>query len=104
MTEEDDGPVELLFEDVTEAMGLKDIHAERVAFVDVDGDGWPDIVVNQTEIYLNQHGKGFVRMEGARVLASPRRPSVVQWGDVNNDGRMDLRRPEHQPCQPRLQG
>jgi hypothetical protein len=88
--EDDDEPVEPLFEDVTEAMGLKGIHAERVAFVDVNGDGWPDIVVNQTEIYLNQHGKGFVRMEGDRVLASPRRPSVVQWGDLNNDGRMDL--------------
>ena len=80
-----------LFEDVTQAVGLRGVEAVRVAFADLNGDGYADALIGRTNVFLNERGRRFVRFEGGRALAPEgvRGPNVVQLGDVNNDGRLD---------------
>jgi hypothetical protein len=81
-----------LFEDVTGAAGLARIESARVAFADLNGDGLPDVLVGGTKLLLNENGRRFADCHSERILAPPGRPApnVVQVGDVNNDGRLDL--------------
>jgi hypothetical protein len=81
-----------IFEDWSERAGIKGIEGARVAFADLDGDGRPDAVIEATRVLLNRDGKWIRRAADAEFLVSPggRRPQAVQFGDVNNDGRLDL--------------
>src|SRR5258705_2546599 len=81
-----------LFEDWSERTGIKGIEGARVAFADLDGDGRPDAVIEATRILLNREGKWLRRAADAEFLVTPggRRPQAVQFGDVNNDGKLDL--------------
>ena len=66
------------FVDVTDGLGLEHGNSP-VAFGDVDGDGWVDIVAAQW--WRNEEGQGFTRRSatGQSVL-----------GDVDGDGHLDL--------------
>jgi hypothetical protein len=82
----------LVFEDWTARVGIKGVEAARVAFADLDGDGRPDAVLEAFKVFLNRGGR-LVRQEtDAAFLPKPdgRRAQAVQFGDVNNDGKLDL--------------
>jgi len=81
-----------LFENVTEAAGLEGVHASRVAFADLTGNGYPDAVIGYTQVHLNDRGRRLVRSrrDASLAPAGVRGPNVVQFGDVNNDGALDL--------------
>jgi len=78
-----------LFENVTNAVGLDDIEAVRVAFADLNADGLPEIVAGFTRIFMNESGARFLPST-APAVPTLRGPNVVQFGDVNNDGQLDL--------------
>lgn len=67
-------------------------------FGDFNGDGWPDIVVNNFEtegigLFQNVHGKYFIDMGGQARLRDPSFPYVGFGGkffDYDNDGRLDI--------------
>ena len=81
-----------IFEDWSERTGIKGIEGARVAFADLDGDGRPDAVIETTRVMLNREGPWLRRAADAEFLVTPggRRPQAVQFGDVNNDGKLDL--------------
>jgi hypothetical protein len=82
-----------LFENAA-SRGLVGVQGMQVAFADLDGDGWPDVVADKTKVYYNrpspEGGRTFVHAE--HDLAEPRAArgfDSVQFGDVNNDGHLD---------------
>ena len=81
-----------LFEDWSEKVGVKGVEASRVAFADLDGDGRPDAVLEAFKVFLQRDGKLVRQATDVAFLPKPdgRRPQAVQFGDVNNDGTLDL--------------
>ncbi len=75
-----------LFEDWTDRAGLRGVKSRRVAFADLNGDGYPDAIIKSTRILMNKNGE---RLHDTGFEAPPR-VSLVQVGDVNNDGTPDL--------------
>ncbi len=82
-----------LFESAA-SRGLSGVPAVQVAFADLDADGWPDVVADKTKVFMNRAGsdgtRAFVR--AAEDLGDPKtaRPfDHVEFGDVDNDGRLD---------------
>ncbi len=60
---------------------------------DVDGDGWPDLVVTQwgpTRLFLNQQGKGLVEATEKSGFAGERWGSSAVLFDYDRDGHLDL--------------
>ena len=63
------------------------------AFADLDGDGWPDILLMnpQPVLYRNNHNGTFTNVTAASGIPRlPRWPMGVAVGDYDNDGRPDL--------------
>lgn len=63
------------------------------AFVDLDGDGWPDILLMnpQPVLYRNNRDGTFRNVTaGSGIPRLPRWPMGVAVGDYDNDGRPDL--------------
>ena len=61
------------------------------ALVDVNGDGYSDIVeVNETSatLYLNDKSGNFIKVKGAGLINGKCVQATA--GDINNDGFMDL--------------
>ncbi|MBN2448392.1 MAG: CRTAC1 family protein [Phycisphaerae bacterium] len=81
-----------LFEDITARSGLSGCESSRVMSADIDGDGRPDIMLDRKAVYLNGVDGRFASTDSAATLAPPEKmaPNVVQAGDVNNDGNLDL--------------
>ncbi|MBI4615781.1 MAG: CRTAC1 family protein [Planctomycetes bacterium] len=81
-----------LFENATAAAGLAGVEGARVAFADLDGDGDPDAILDQTKVFHNNGAGRFARSDGDAPLQpeGARRADVVQVGDVNGDGFADL--------------
>lgn len=104
------------FTDRTSAWGLDALGVEgaRLAVVDIDGDGWPDLIVRRGGSRVEDIGPegtrrtwvlrntgdgrfedvteaiGFTRTRTTYADDNLRRPvEVVAFGDVNNNGRLD---------------
>lgn len=77
------------FKDVTDAVGLGGIKAQRVAWGDYDNDGDDDLLLDGTRLFTNQGKSGFVA--SARVIpADLAAANGGVWGDYDNDGFLDL--------------
>jgi hypothetical protein len=59
------------------------------AFVDLDGDGWEDLILGG-RIYRNDRGKRFLDVTGLSNLRFPPKASGLAIADFDRDGRMDL--------------
>lgn len=88
------------FADATQAWGMT-THTGRglgVAFADADGDGKPSLAVTNDEAagdLFSPSGKTFENIGAASGVAYDRDGKVhggmgTDWGDYNNDGRLDL--------------
>ncbi len=97
------GPVS--FADVTEAAGLLDFRpTQTAAWGDYDGDGWLDLFIGNESLPGLRHPCQLFRNQGAGPdgkitfidVAGQAGVDVVgyvkgaTWGDVDNDGRLDL--------------
>jgi hypothetical protein len=89
------------FVDVTEAAGLGGIvQPFTISAADVDGDGWMDLLVacpfTHFHLFLNNRDGTFRDATAASGLLAALPPDAIAaswitaWGDVNNDGKLDL--------------
>jgi len=98
------------FTDIAKKVGLEDVIGCRTGFVDLDGDGWQDILIlsslkhtrrESLRMFLSRPGKAgkrrFVEETEASGLLANRNPnqegrvvSLFITGDANNDGREDV--------------
>jgi hypothetical protein len=83
------------FEDVTAKMGLGNLpkpaknEVLRAAFVDLDNDGWEDLILGDT-VYRNDGGQRFVSMTGKTNLWLPPDYSAIVAADFDRDGLVDI--------------
>lgn len=87
------------FEDVAPQMGIANVNkpgtgvSMGAVWGDYDNDGYEDLLLykwGKTELYHNDHGKGFTRVtEGSGLPAWANINSAV-WLDYNGDGHLDL--------------
>jgi hypothetical protein len=71
------------FTNIAEDAGIPDIPSGRAVFVDLDGDGKLDIVLNRRDVLLQKNGR-FVAGP-----ALPYQPTTVLFADFDNDGDQD---------------
>jgi len=77
------------------ALTATDTESWNGAWIDVDEDGWEDLMVSnkhqeqRNQLFLNQRN-GAIQQDNSGTLTSLRAPTVATvWGDINNDGRPD---------------
>ena len=84
------------FMDVGEAMGFKPAHAFIAAWIDLDGDGWEDVVINTGQIYRNLKGKKFEEVtsqSNLKLVGDLQRTGSFTYhavADYDGDGLMDI--------------
>ena len=102
------GGQEVTFEDVTDALGVSYQQKDEEVFEfqepmtggaaagDYDGDGWEDLFVTRHDdppiLFKNEQGKSFADVTDSAGLsaAQPTGSNGAAWGDVDNDGDLDL--------------
>jgi D-lactate dehydrogenase len=88
------------FVDATDALGLgSSVISEtvaRVAFADINGNGWPDLVVDRSRVFLNEskpesaYGRVFREVPAdVTGFQPPENGTVVSFADLNNNGHLD---------------
>jgi hypothetical protein len=83
------------FRDVTAEAGLPTVIADRsaralvAAFVDLDGDGWEDLILGEW-VFRNVGGKRFESVTSQCNLRLPPDVTGLAVADFDRDGRMDL--------------
>jgi hypothetical protein len=86
------------FEDVADRVGLADLNAPPTGvsmgavWGDYDNDGFEDVLLyrwGKQELFRNDGGKAFVRVEGAGLPAWAN-VNTALWLDYDRDGRLDL--------------
>lgn len=97
-------PGQMAFREATSEWGLDGVVGVRMSVTDIDGDGWADLEVRrggsnlevQNTWLLRNTGDGFEDVtDSSGILASRASapmtvPSIVSWGDVDNDGDLDV--------------
>lgn len=89
------------FEEATARFGLDAARGKGfgVAFGDFNGDGWPDLYLANDrtpgDLFQNHAGRRFTRVGAELGIAysgdgRPQAGMGVDWGDYDNDGRLDL--------------
>jgi len=82
------------FRDVTAEMGLPTRppmadYAPPAAFIDIDGDGWEDLILGQA-VYKNDGGKRFINYTAKCNLALPIDAVGFAVADFDRDGHLDI--------------
>ncbi|MDQ7779394.1 MAG: CRTAC1 family protein, partial [Planctomycetota bacterium] len=89
------------FRNAASDAGIAGKPAHRVAFVDINGDGWLDAVLDKQWVFINVPGKGGARLfedftgKSGMNIKSPdgkkdRIADIVLFADFDNDGDKDL--------------
>ena len=89
------------FEDVTESSGLSRLAGPGLGVLcaDLDGDGWPDILVANdgapNRLWINGHDGTFAEQAVQRGLATNERGAAqanmgIAYGDLDGDGLLDV--------------
>lgn len=79
------------FVDVTARFGLlqKPVERSLAAWVDVDGDGWEDLILAD-RVYRNEEGKRFVDVTARCNLRLPADAVSIVVADYDRDAKLDL--------------
>jgi HEAT repeat protein len=79
------------FEDVTERVGLGKggLTAAATAWIDIDGDGWDDLIVG-LRVFRNVEGRAFEEYTGRARLGIPHDATNLVVADYDRDGRLDV--------------
>ena len=84
------------FTDVAASYGIASDTTARTQLIDVNGDGWLDLVIDGPKFRVlmsepadGHGGRTFVDATSSTGLGD-RDHSMLLWGDVNNDGRLDV--------------
>lgn len=97
-------PLRAAFFNITNTAGTDYVHSApevltawslgSAAAVDLDGDGWTDLVVGRSEqpclVFVNQRNNTFVEQAAARGLAGVSGVGGIGTADFDNDGDADL--------------
>ncbi len=79
----------VVFSDVTEQVGMKNVSAGRIAWGDYNNDGFQDILLNGMRLFRNMNGTQFVEITQAAFPDTIRGGGGL-WGDFDNDGFLDI--------------
>ncbi len=86
------------FDDVTDEIGLGEVETTRLCFVDLNRDGYSDLVVDRHRVFLNvaaepgqgAAGRRFVELAAEEAgLPAPVDGGPVVFADLDNDGIVD---------------
>ena len=80
------------FTDATRQMGLprnNPINAVAAAWVDLDGDGWDDLIL-ENRVYRNEGGTKFVDYTDHFTVTLPQNLTGILIADYDRDGKLDL--------------